>query len=381
MKNIQSPFMGNFNRFTMSLVLICTTFACEIQEDQFYPLSDQTLDELRKDQKISTDDQMLQATQDQKISADLGGQNADQSIDPNLDMSILDLNMAGDMATSCVCPENYAPVCGVDGITYPNECFAQCANVRIERTGECTVVNQCPQCSVPICGPNEILNYHAGEVDAQGCQVCPSCDPVMTMCRDDQQCAIGQICVNGVCQDQASCLCERIYAPVCGVDGMTYSNQCEADCVNVAVASQGPCNQGCPPVLCDLFCEFGFKVDANGCEICECNRQIQVDCSMPPYNAQDLRYVGHSVEECQLIRYACDLDEVGFSNECGCGCQAAFSCAPGFIMFQGECLTQCLGDDQCGRGEYCNVVDVCLSNCLPGRICPDVCYGVCVPRF
>ncbi len=364
----------------MSILLICTTLACEIQENQFYPLSDQTLDELRKDQMVdSNNDQMSGTSLDQKLS-DSQVIDSDQTIDPRVDMMVSD-QAVSDMIMSCVCPEIYAPVCGVDGVTYPNDCFAQCENVRIERMGECTIVNQCPQCSLPICGPNEVLNYHQGELDSQQCQICPTCDPVSVMCREDQQCPIGQICVDGMCQLPMGCLCERIYAPVCGVDGMTYSNQCEADCVNVAVASQGPCGQGCPPVLCDLFCEFGFKVDANGCEICECNRQPQVDCTMPPYNAQDLRYIGHSVEECQLIRYACDGNEVGFSNECGCGCQAAFSCAPGFIMFQGQCLSQCLGDQDCLRGEYCNSAEVCLSNCLPGRICPDVCYGVCLPRF
>ncbi|XP_076861862.1 putative pancreatic secretory proteinase inhibitor [Brachyhypopomus gauderio] len=33
----------------------------------------------------------------------------------------------GDLGLSSVCPLNYSPICGSDGITYPNEC-ALCLN-------------------------------------------------------------------------------------------------------------------------------------------------------------------------------------------------------------------------------------------------------------
>lgn len=43
-----------------------------------------------------------------------------------------------------------------------------------------------------------------------------------------------------ICADQA--VCPAVYDPVCGVDGKTYPNPCEAERVGVAIAHTGVCN-------------------------------------------------------------------------------------------------------------------------------------------
>ena len=174
-------------------------------------------------------------------------------------------------------------VCGCDGETYESACAAAEAGTSVLHPSFCggcdyagmthaggTTFDSDDGCNTCTCdGATGEVTCGADTCPEQSCGVCLG---YAQYCDYDEAAACGDNGAQSICKPRSQPAdCDAADEPVCGCDGVTYTNACQAHSWSIGVRSQGPCPipDGCERDGKHYYIGEQFPA-ADSCNTCTC---------------------------------------------------------------------------------------------------------------
>lgn len=122
--------------------------------------------------------------------------------------------------------------------------------------------------------------------------------------RDDKNCLIGA----GYTWCESSQNCIRQWEEPCEDNYLNCNDCLQKQRKGMNIACPTNCDIPCPLVMCDMYCENGFKQDHNGCDICICEEiETPIVIDPPPIAIDPIAPNIHSSDDICTIPYEeCD---------------------------------------------------------------------------